>query len=49
MRKKWDGENKIPRVSSLVTTTVKDTEVGKFKNKIPNITDLVKKASHFWC
>lgn len=30
-----------------MTTTVKNTEVGKFENKIPNITDLVKKASHF--
>ena len=32
---------KIPGISGLVTTTVLNTKIGKFKNKIPVISDLV--------
>ena len=37
---------KIPGISGLVTTTVLNTKIGKFKNKIPVISDLVQKTDY---
>ena len=36
-------ENKIPNVSSLVTTAVLNTKIGEVENKIPDVSSLVKK------
>ena len=40
-RKNLEMLIKIPGISGLVTTTVLNTKIGKFKNKIPVISDLV--------
>ena len=41
-----DAENKIPKLSGLVTTTVLHTKMGKFEGEIPDISGLVKKKDY---